>query len=78
VLPCILRGGAVVVGLLDLAGLHLSELPAGTLFVGISQIALFQRGIPTHKVDCLAGQMAKALEDIPVGGRSTAELRGAN
>ena len=80
--------GAVVVGLLDLAGLHLSELPAGLLFVAISVIALllfrkpllarFQRGIPTGKVDGLAGQMAKALEDIPVGGRGTAELRGSS
>jgi hypothetical protein len=80
--------GAVVVGLLDLAGWHLSELPAGLLFVSISVIALllfrkpllarFQRGIPTHKVDGLAGQMAKALEDIPVGGRGTAELRGSS
>jgi membrane protein implicated in regulation of membrane protease activity len=80
--------GAVVVGLLDLLGWHLSLLPAGVLFVSISVVALllfrkpllarFQKGIPTHKVDGLAGQMAKALEDIPVGGRGTAELRGSS
>lgn len=80
--------GAVVVGLLDLAGLHLSLLLQGLLFVAISVVAValfrkpllarFQKGIPTHKVDSLAGQMAKALEDIPAGGRGTAELRGSS
>ena len=79
--------GAVVVGLLDLVGWHLSLLLQGLLFVAISVVALalfrkpllakFQKGIPTHKVDSLAGQMAKALEDIPVGARGTAELRGS-
>lgn len=80
--------GAVVVGLLDLAGWHVSVLPQGLVFVAISVVALmlfrkpllarFQRGMPTHKVDNLAGQMAKALEDIPAGGRGTAELRGCS
>jgi membrane protein implicated in regulation of membrane protease activity len=80
--------GAVVVAILDLLGWHVSLLPQGLLFVGISLVALalfrrpllarFQKGIPTHKVDSLAGQMAKALEDIPVGGRGTAELRGSS
>src|SRR6202030_2631392 len=80
--------GAVVVGLLDLAGLHLSLLLQGLLFVAISVVAValfrkpllarFQKGTPTHKVDSMAGQMAKALEDIPVGGRGTAELRGSS
>jgi hypothetical protein len=80
--------GAAVVGLLDLVGWHLSLLPQGLLFVAISLAALalfrkpllakFQKGIPTHKVDSLAGQMAKALEDIPVGGRGMAELRGSS
>ena len=80
--------GAIAVGFLDLLGWHL-ELPLqGLLFVAISAVALalfrkpllvrFQKGIPTHKVDSLAGQMATALEDIPVGGRGTAELRGSS
>jgi membrane protein implicated in regulation of membrane protease activity len=79
--------GAVVVSLLDLAGLH-ALLPQGLVFVVLSVVALllfrkpllarFQKGIPTHKVDNLAGQFAKALEDIPVGGRGTAELRGSS
>jgi membrane protein implicated in regulation of membrane protease activity len=80
--------GAVAIGLLDLAGLHLAFAVQGLLFVVVSVVSLllfrkpllarFQHSMPRGKVDSLVGEMAKALEDIPAGAIGTAELRGAS
>ena len=80
--------GAVLIGLLDLVGIHLSFVVQGLIFVGFSVISLLlfrkpllarmQNRMPTGKVDSLVGETAKALSDIPANGRGTAELRGAS
>jgi membrane protein implicated in regulation of membrane protease activity len=79
---------AVVVGLLDLVGLHSSFVVQGLVFVAVSVISLllfrkpllarFQHHMPKGKVDNLVGEMAKALDEIPVDALGTAELRGAS
>lgn len=80
--------GAVVIGLLDLSGIHLSFVVQGLIFVAFSVISVllfreplllrFQSHMPKGKVDSLVGETAKALHDIPAKGMGTAELRGAS
>ncbi len=80
--------GAVVVGLADLLGLQMTFTVQGLAFVAVSVVSMllfrkpllarFQHSMPKGKVDTLVGEMAKALEDIPVNAIGTAELRGAS
>ena len=80
--------GAVLIGLLDLLGLHLSFVVQGLAFVAISVLAMllfrkpllqrFHRHMPQGKVDNLVGEVAKALQEIGVDAIGTAELRGAS
>ena len=80
--------GAVVIGLLELSGVHMSFTVQGLIFVGVSVASLlmfrkrllerFQSHMPKATVDSLVGESAKALSDIPANGRGTAELRGAS
>ena len=80
--------GAVLIGLLDLLGIHLSFVVQGLVFVVFSVVSLllfrerllarFQSHMPKSKVDTLVGETAKALDDIPANGIGTAELRGAS
>jgi inner membrane protein len=80
--------GAVLIGLLDLSGIHLSFVMQGLIFVVFSVVSMllfrkpllarFQNHMPKGKVDSLVGEIAKALGDIPADGRGTAELRGAS
>jgi len=80
--------GAVVIGLSDLVGLHLTFAIQGLVFVVVSVVSMllfrkpllvrFQHSMPKGKVDNLVGEMAKALVDIPVDAMVTAELRGAS
>jgi membrane protein implicated in regulation of membrane protease activity len=80
--------GAVLIGLLDLTGIHLSFVMQGLIFVVFSVVSLllfrkrllarFQHHMPTGKVDSLVGETAKALHDIPANGIGSAELRGAS
>jgi membrane protein implicated in regulation of membrane protease activity len=80
--------GAVLIGLLDLSGIHLSFVIQGLIFVMFSVVSLllfrrpllerFQSRMPQGKVDSLIGETAKALHDIPADGMGTAELRGAS
>jgi inner membrane protein len=79
--------GAVVVGLLDLAGLQMSFPAEGLVFVLVSVISImlfrkplqqrFQGKMPKGKVDNLVGETAQALEEIGVNAIGKAELRGA-
>lgn len=78
---------AVLVGPLDLLGVHLPFVIQGVIFVAISIVSLllfrkpllsrFQRGMPHGKVGNLVGETAKALEDLAVDAIGAAELRGA-
>ncbi|MEO8051005.1 MAG: NfeD family protein [Acidobacteriota bacterium] len=78
--------GALLVGLLDVAGLHLSLVLQGVMFVVTSVVALlifrkpllkrFNKSMPTTSVDAIEGETAQALDDIPVNGFGKAELRG--
>ena len=80
--------GAILVGLLDLIGLHLSFVVQGLVFVAISVVSMllfrkpllqrFLRHMPQGKVDNLVGEVAKALQEIGVDATGTAELRGAS
>ena len=80
--------GAVLIGLLDLSGIHLSFVVQGLIFVVFSVVPLllfrkpllarFQHHMPIGKVDSLVGETAKALHDIPANGIGSAELRGAS
>jgi len=80
--------GAVLVGLLDLFGIHMPFVAQGVIFVVISVISLllfrkpllvrFQRHMPQGVVDNLVGETAKALNEIAANGIGTAELRGAS
>ncbi len=80
--------GAVLIGLLDLSGIHLSFVIQGLIFVVFSVVPLllfrkpllerFQHHMPKGKVDSLIGETAKALHDIPANGMGSAELRGAS
>ena len=80
--------GAVAVGVVDLMGISLA-LPVQVLvFVGVSIVSLllfrkplqerFARMTPQNKVDSLVGEAAKALDEIPAGGRGKVELRGSS
>jgi membrane protein implicated in regulation of membrane protease activity len=79
--------GAVVVGLLLLAGLPMSTAVQGLVFLALSVVSLklfrkpvlerFQASMPSGKVDSMEGETAVALEDIPSGGYGKAELRGS-
>jgi membrane protein implicated in regulation of membrane protease activity len=79
--------GAVVVGLLLLAGLPMSTAVQGLVFLAFSVVSLklfrkpvlerFQASMPSGKVDSMEGETAVALEDIPSGGYGKAELRGS-
>jgi membrane protein implicated in regulation of membrane protease activity len=79
--------GAVLIGLLDLIGLHLNFVMQGLVFVAISVLSMlffrkpllarFHRHMPKGKVDNLVGEVAKALQEIDVDSIGTAELRGA-
>jgi len=79
--------GAMLVGLIDLMGLHMSLPAQGVLFVGASvgsilvfrkpMQELFQLRGAKGNVDSLVGETAQAMEDIPVAGIGKAELRGA-
>lgn len=80
--------GAVLIGLLDLAGLHMSFTIQGLIFVAFSVVSLLlfrkpllervQQHMPKGKVDSLVGETAKALAEIPGHGIGTAELRGSS
>ena len=80
--------GAVLIGLLDLIGVHLSFVVQGLVFVAVSVLSMllfrkpllarFHRHMPKGKVDNLVGEVAKALQEIGVDGIGTAELRGAS
>lgn len=80
--------GAILIGLMDLAGVHLSFVWQGLIFVVFSVASLllfrkpllerFQHYMPKGDVDSLVGETAKALHDIPANGMGTAELRGAS
>ena len=80
--------GAVLIGLLDLLGMHLSFVVQGLAFVAVSVVSMllfrkplverFHRHMPKGKVDNLVGETAKALHDIPANAVGTAELRGAS
>jgi membrane protein implicated in regulation of membrane protease activity len=80
--------GAVIVGLLDFAGLSMSFPAQGLLFVAVSvgAIVLFRKPLQQKvqlkstrgKVDSLVGETAQAMEEIPVDGIGKAELRGAS
>ena len=79
--------GAVIVGLLELAGLHMPLTVQGLLFLVTSVVAIlvfrkpllarFNKSTPAARVDAIAGETAQALDDIPVNGFGKAELRGA-
>lgn len=80
--------GAVLVGLLDLAGMNFSFVTEGLVFVAVSVVSMLlfrkpllqrmHRHMPKGKVDNLVGEVAKALQDIGVDAIGTAELRGAS
>jgi membrane protein implicated in regulation of membrane protease activity len=80
--------GAMLVGLLDLMGLHLSFPAQGLVFVGASVGAivvlrkpaqeLFQPRGMRGKVDSIVGETAQTTEEIPIAGIGKAELRGAS
>ena len=80
--------GAVVVGLLELAGLNMPLMVQGVLFVVTSVLAtaLFRKPLlqrfrdltPKGKVDVIMGETAHALDDIPPNGYGKAELRGTS
>lgn len=80
--------GAVIIGLLDLSGAHMSFTVQGLIFVAFSVISLllfrrrlldrFQHHMPKGKVDSLVGEMARALGEIPAHGIGSAELRGTS
>ncbi len=80
--------GAVLIGLLELVGVHFTFVMQGLVFVAISVLAMlflrrplltrFQHNMPKGKVDNLVGEVAKALQEIGVDGIGTAELRGAS
>lgn len=80
--------GAVLIGLVDLLGLHFSFVVQGLVFVAVSVLSMllfrkpliqrFHRHMPKGKVDNLVGEVAKALQEIAVDGIGTAELRGAS
>lgn len=78
--------GAIVVGLLKLAGLSMGLAFEGIAFVAISILALvlFRRPLmqrfrplsPEPRVDELTGEIAVALEPIEAGARGKVEMRG--
>ncbi|HZO57572.1 MAG TPA: NfeD family protein [Bryobacteraceae bacterium] len=80
--------GAIVVGLLGLAGWQPSIPVQGLIFLAVSIASLllfrkplmerFQSSIPKGKVDSLVGETAIAMEEIPAGGMGKAELRGSS
>jgi membrane protein implicated in regulation of membrane protease activity len=80
--------GAVLIGLMELAGIHLSFVWQGLIFVVFSVVSLllfrrplldrFQYHMPKGRVDSLVGETAKALHEIPAKGVGTAELRGTS
>jgi len=79
--------GAVIVGLLELVGLHMSLLLQGILFVVTSLVAItvfrrpllerFNKKMPTGTVDAIVGETAHAIDEIPANGFGKVELRGA-
>ncbi len=79
--------GAIAVGLMEAAGLHMPLAVQGVVFVITSVAAIlvfrkpllerFNKSTPEGRVDAIAGEMAQALDDIPVNGFGKAELRGA-
>ncbi len=78
--------GAVIVGLMEAAGLHMPLALQGVVFVATSVAAIlvfrkpllarFNKTTPKGHVDAIAGETAHALDDIPAGGFGKAELRG--
>ena len=79
--------GAIAVGLVELAGLHLPVWGQLMLFLVLSIGSLlllrgplrvrFDSHLPDNEVDSLVGEMAKALEEIAPDSVGKAELRGA-
>jgi len=77
----------LLVGVLELFGVHMELAGQGLIFVSGSICALvflrkplmqwFQQGQPTGKVDDMVGETAQALEDIAADAIGKAELRGA-
>jgi len=80
--------GALVVGLLMLAGIEMSTAVQGLVFLAFSLVSLklfrkpilerFQKSMPKGKVDSMEGETAVAMEDIPSHGIGKAELRGSS
>ena len=77
--------GALVVGVLGLAGVVMPLWLQGVAFSAVSVVALllFRKPLlerfappPTHKVDPLVGEEAVALEEIGAGKLGKVELRG--
>jgi membrane protein implicated in regulation of membrane protease activity len=79
---------AVLIGLLELLGVHLTFVMQGLAFVAIAVLSMmllrrpllkrFQHHMPPGKVDNLVGEVAKALQEIGVNDIGPAELRGAS
>lgn len=77
---------AVIVGVLELAGLHMPVPVQGVVFFVASVAAIlvfrkpllerFNKSTPEGQVDAIAGETAQTLDDIPVNGFGKAELRG--
>ena len=77
---------AVVVGLLDLAGIVTADWVQWLAFsiIAIATLALFREPLlrwmrareSTGEVDSLVGEVAVAVGEIPAGGHGRAELRG--
>ena len=80
--------GALVVGVLSLAGWQPGVPAQGLVFLAVSMAALllfrkplleyFKHTMPQTQVDSLVGETAVALEEIPAGGVGKAELRGSS
>ncbi len=80
--------GAALVGLAELAGVHMEAPIQGLVFVALSIVctALFRKPLlqrfhkltPRTRVDSIAGETAVALEEIAVNAIGKAELRGSS
>jgi membrane protein implicated in regulation of membrane protease activity len=77
---------ALLIGFLDLIGLHMPLALQGILFAAASVVSIlvfrkplmerFHYKMPKGKVDSMVGETAKAMDTIPSGGYGKAELRG--
>jgi len=77
---------ALLVGFLDLLGLHMPLALQGLLFSAAAVVSIlafrkplmerFHYKMPKGKVDSMIGETAKAMDEIPLGGFGKVELRG--